>query len=77
MFEKLRQIRINKNISAEKISKILNLETKAAYYKKEAGTVKFTLIEAKKIADYFNMTIEEIFFDNEVSGMETKLEETG
>lgn len=77
MFEKLREMRINKNISVDEIASVLNLETKAAYYKKEAGTVKFTLIEAKKVADYFGMTIEEIFFANEVSEMETKLKETG
>lgn len=70
-------MRINKNISVDEIASVLNLETKAAYYKKEAGTVKFTLIEAKKVADYFGMTIEEIFFANEVSEMETKLKETG
>lgn len=77
MFEKLREMRINKNISVDEIASVLNLETKAAYYKKEAGTVKFTLIEAKKVADYFGMTIEEIFFANEVSETETKLKETG
>lgn len=34
------------------------------YSKKEAGSVKFSLIEAKKIADYFNVSIEELFFND-------------
>lgn len=67
MFEKLRELRNSKNISADEMSEILGLETKAAYYKKEAGNVKFTLAEAKKISDFFNLPIEEIFFANEVS----------
>lgn len=67
MFENLRNIRNEKGISADILANILGLETKAAYYKKETGSVKFTLIEAKKISDFFAIPIEEIFFDNEVS----------
>ena len=37
------------------------------YYKKETGSVPFTLEEGKIIADIFNMPIEEIFFENELS----------
>ena len=71
MFEKLKKLRIEHNISAEDMSKILGLETKAAYYKKESGNVKFSLMEAKKISDFFNIPIEEIFFSNEVSYKDT------
>ena len=71
MFEKLKKLRVERNISAEDMSKILGLETKAAYYKKESGNVKFSLIEAKKISDFFNIPIEEIFFSNEVSSKDT------
>ncbi|MEG1152307.1 MAG: helix-turn-helix transcriptional regulator [Oscillospiraceae bacterium] len=60
MFETLRNIRTQKGISADSMADILNLETRAAYYKKEAGSVKFTLVEAKIIADFFNKPIEEI-----------------
>lgn len=34
MYDNLRKIRTNKNISAEKLASVLNLETKAAYYKR-------------------------------------------
>lgn len=71
MFEKLKKLRLERNISAEEMSKILGLETKAAYYKKESGNVKFSLLEAKKISDFFNIPIEEIFFSNEVSTKDT------
>lgn len=71
MFEKLKKLRVERNISAEDMSKILGLETKAAYYKKESGNVKFSLMEAKKISDFFNIPIEEIFFSNEVSSKDT------
>lgn len=71
MFEKLRKIRNSRNISAEEMAIVLGLETKAAYYKKEAGNVKFTLVEAKKISDYLELPIEEIFFADEVSDKDT------
>lgn len=62
IFKKLKQLRTEKGVSVEKLCDILGLETKAAYYKKENGTVKFTLSDAKKISDFFNKSIEEIFF---------------
>ncbi len=67
MFEKLRQIRTERGIPARKMAELLGLETEAAYYKKETGTVKFTLIEAKIIADYLEKPIEAVFFTGEVS----------
>lgn len=67
MYETLRALRIEKNIPVEKIREVLGLKTLAAYYKKENGSVKFTLSDAKKIADLFGMPIEEIFFGNEIS----------
>ena len=71
MFVKLKKLRVERNVSAEEMSKILGLETKAAYYKKESGNVKFSLLEAKRISDFFNIPIEEIFFSNEVSHKDT------
>lgn len=71
MFEKLRRIRNERNISALEMAKLLGLKTAAAYYKKENGTINFTLEEAKKVADYLKIPIEEIFFKEIVSKMET------
>lgn len=72
MFEKLREIRNRKNISALEMARILGLKTPAAYYKKENGTIKFSLEEADKIAKFLGLPIEVIFFKNEVSETETE-----
>lgn len=63
------------NIKQEEIAKVLSVSL-GNYNKKESGKIRFSLVEAKKIADYFGITIEEIFFDEKVSKMET-LKETG
>lgn len=67
MFERLRKIRQEKNIKAKEIADKMGLKTEGAYYKKEAGTVPFTLEEGKIISDMFNLPIEEIFFKEELS----------
>lgn len=72
MFENLRKIRQEKNIKVKEIAKWLGLKTEAAYYKKETGTVPFSLDEGKKIAEMFNMPIEDIFFEKEVSCKDNK-----
>lgn len=67
MFERLRYLRRERKLTCEDMARLLGLETKAAYSKKELGQTRFTLAEAKKIADHFNLGIEEIFFADEVS----------
>lgn len=42
------------------------------YNFKENGKKAFTLSEAKKLADYFNTTIDELFFKNIVNFENTK-----
>jgi len=71
MYENLRALRHHKEITATEMKELLGLKTEAAYYKKEAGTIKISLEEAKKIAQRFQMNIEAIFFTYEVSEMET------
>lgn len=67
VFEKLRSLRAENGTSARMMADLLGLETEAAYYKKENGTVKITLIEGKKIADFFGLPIEVVFFGDELS----------
>lgn len=67
MFGNLRKIRQEKGIKAKEIAEKLGLKTEGAYYKKETGTVPFTLEEGKVVADILQMPIEEIFFTNELS----------
>lgn len=69
-------MREQENIKQEEFADILNMSL-CNYNKKESGKIRFSLIEAKIIADYFGKTIEEIFFANQVSKVETKLKETG
>ena len=47
MFERLRKIRQEKNIKAREIAERIGLKTEGAYYKKETGSVPFTLTEGK------------------------------
>lgn len=74
MFEKLRKLRQDKNIKAKQIAEKLGLKTEGAYYKKETGSVPFTLEEGKIVADILQMPIEEIFFTNELSLQDNKQE---
>lgn len=67
MFEKLRHIRKEKSIKAKEMAGVLGLETEGAYYKKETGSVPFTLEEGRKISVLFEMPIEDIFFKDELS----------
>ena len=50
---------------------LIGLETRTAYYKKESGIVKFSLEEAWTISNFFELSIEEIFFSNQDSKTET------
>lgn len=67
MFERLREIRIARKISCEQLSALLGLKTRSAYQKKEMGNIPFKLEEAKQVADFFGMNMEDIFFTEEVS----------
>lgn len=67
MYELLRELRKQEGVSAKELAALLDLKTKASYYKKESGAIKFSIEEARKIASYFNKSIEEIFFEREVS----------
>lgn len=71
MYSRLRNIRNKKNITAREMADLLGLKTEAAYYKKESGLIKFSLEEAKIVADRLGLTVEEIFFDHKVANIET------
>lgn len=58
---KVQEIRIEKNLERKEIAKILGISV-CNYCKKELEQLNFSLKQAKIIADYFEMTIEEIFF---------------
>ena len=66
----IRELRENAGLKQEFMAELLNISP-ANYCKKENGTIKCSLPEAKKIADYFGKTIEEVFFADEVSKIDT------
>ena len=45
---------------------LLGLKSITTYNKKENGEVEFTLGQAKKLADYFEVTIDQLFFGDQV-----------
>ena len=67
MYVGLRRLRKNKQVPVPVLAKLLGLKTEASYYKKESGLIKFSVEEAKKVADLFEMSIEEIFFKDSLS----------
>ena len=60
------------NLKQEDVAKMLNM-SKVSYSYKENGKQEFRLSEAKTLADYFGVTIDSLFFSNEVNFMLSKL----
>lgn len=68
--KKLKIYRTMKSINQSELAKVIGV-TLSTYSKKETGKAVFTLIEAKQLAEYFETTIEELFFKCEVNFMNT------
>lgn len=62
----VKELRLKNNLKMSDMAQLLKISV-PNYQKKEAGKVKFTLVEARAISIKFNKSIEEIFFENEVS----------
>ncbi|MBQ3110449.1 MAG: helix-turn-helix transcriptional regulator [Clostridia bacterium] len=62
---KLKELREAENIEQRDMAKIIGVSP-ASYSKKENGIIRCSLDEAKKIADFFHKSIEEIFYPEEV-----------
>ena len=60
------------NLKQEDVAKMLNM-SKVSYSYKENGKQEFRLSEAKTLADYFGVTIDSLFFNNEVNFMLSEL----
>lgn len=66
----IKKFRESQNLKQEDLAKIINVSA-VNYSKKENGNVKFSLNEARVIAQHFNKSIEELFFNDKVSKKET------
>ncbi|MFL0196452.1 helix-turn-helix transcriptional regulator [Clostridium sp. WILCCON 0269] len=73
MTDIVKELRTNKKLTCEQMANLIGV-SKATYSKKENGLIKFSLKESKIIADEFNKSIEDIFFNSIVSKIETKKE---
>ncbi|MBV4429474.1 helix-turn-helix transcriptional regulator [Clostridium tyrobutyricum] len=71
MRKNLRKCRLNKKLSVEDISKVLNI-SKSYYYKIESGLRNPTMVLAKQIANLLEEDIESLFFNNNLDKMSNK-----
>lgn len=60
------------NLKQEDVARMLNMSS-VSYSYKENGKQEFRLSEAKTLADYFGVTIDSLFFNNEVNFMLSEL----
>lgn len=67
MIVKLRELRESSGKTQEEMAELIGLSSANAYSLKERGERKFSLDEAKIIADSFNLRIEDIFFASEIT----------
>lgn len=63
---KVKELREAENIEQRDMAKVIGVSP-ASYSKKENGIIRFSLNEAKNIADFFHKSIEEIFYPEEVA----------
>lgn len=59
--EAVRQRRVRAGITGTAMASIMGLHV-PTYYKKEAGQIKWSLDEAKFLADYFKEPLDTLFF---------------
>lgn len=71
MRNKLKEVRLKKNVPVEEIALKLNISP-SFYYKIEAGTRNPSIELARKIALYFEKEMEELFFNQSMDEMSRK-----
>lgn len=68
---RVKELREARGLKQGDLADLLHISP-ANYNKKENGSIRYSLPEAKILADYFNTTIEALFFENEVSKNDTQ-----
>lgn len=69
MYEDLRKIRTERGIHLKECADVIGVQ-EACYCKKELGDLKFSLEEAKALAEFFKLPVEVLFFKEKSSKME-------
>ena len=72
MYIKLKKLREDKGITQDEMAELLGYRHKSGYFKLENGERKMSIEQAKLISDFFNMSIEDIFFNNKVNKLTTQ-----
>ena len=68
---KIRRLREDNNLTQAQMANYLGMSL-ANYGKKENNQIRFSINEAKKLSDFFGLSIEQIFFDDKFSKFENK-----
>ncbi|EPY2285862.1 helix-turn-helix transcriptional regulator [Clostridium sporogenes] len=66
----LKGLRAQNNLTQQDMAKLIDTSIQT-YNRKELGKREFNLTEAKKIADYFKKSVDEIFFTETVNANKT------
>ncbi|HDK7162139.1 TPA: helix-turn-helix domain-containing protein [Clostridium botulinum] len=66
----LKGLRAQNNLTQQDMAELIDTSIQT-YNRKELGKREFTLTEAKKIADYFSKSVDEIFFRKKVNANKT------
>lgn len=69
--QNLKQLREQSNLTQDKMTKLLGLKHKSHYNQIENGKISMSLEMAQKIANIFNKSVDEIFFEEKVHGTRT------
>ena len=69
---KIRRLREKRHLTQAEMADYLGMSL-ANYGKKENNQIRFSINEAKRLSDFFGLSIEQIFFDDKFSEIERRV----
>jgi putative transcriptional regulator len=77
MNNKLKELRKKRKVKVAVLARMLDI-SESYYYKREKGNRKsFSIEEAKILADFYKLSIDELFFENQLDESSIELSLTG
>lgn len=73
---KIRRLREKRHLTQAEMADYLGMSL-ANYGKKENNQIRFSINEAKRLSDFFGLSIEQIFFDDKFSEIERRVPQKG